>query len=163
MIVQAAKAGPTHDMPALITAVAKGGNICRRPGRTRISTTCSFGPPRAEWKSGRQTWMPRERQHQPLLTLWRLKWAFVIWRRKFQRKQLCNGSVGRVHDLARRQWWWFRLCVRNSGRRLRGRHKQWRDHRTREGCQQDVRSGGRWGLQGHLLSENRRANGSGQC
>ncbi len=27
MIVQAAKAGPTHDMPALITAVAKGGNI----------------------------------------------------------------------------------------------------------------------------------------
>jgi len=27
MIVQAAKAGPNHDMPALITAVAKGGNI----------------------------------------------------------------------------------------------------------------------------------------
>ncbi len=27
MIVQTAKAGPTHDMPALITAVAKGGNI----------------------------------------------------------------------------------------------------------------------------------------
>src|SRR5438309_4113609 len=27
MIVQAAKAGPTHDMPALITAVAKGGSI----------------------------------------------------------------------------------------------------------------------------------------
>ena len=27
MIVQAAKAGPNHDMPALITAVAKGGSI----------------------------------------------------------------------------------------------------------------------------------------
>src|SRR5258708_7285568 len=27
MIVQAAKSGPTHDMPALITAVAKGGQI----------------------------------------------------------------------------------------------------------------------------------------
>ena len=27
MIVQAAKTGPTHDMPALITAIAKGGNI----------------------------------------------------------------------------------------------------------------------------------------
>src|SRR3954462_15523938 len=27
MIVQAAKAGPTHDMPALITAISKGGNI----------------------------------------------------------------------------------------------------------------------------------------
>src|SRR5258708_7413740 len=27
MIVQAAKAGPNHDMPALITAIAKGGNI----------------------------------------------------------------------------------------------------------------------------------------
>ena len=27
MIVQAAKAGPSHDMPALITAISKGGNI----------------------------------------------------------------------------------------------------------------------------------------
>ena len=54
MIVQAAKAGPTHDQPALITPSRKGATSRPPPGPTRISPTCSSARRPAEWKSDRR-------------------------------------------------------------------------------------------------------------
>ena len=87
MIVQAAKAGPNHDMPALITAVAKGRqHFSNDVGEPEIQLHAVSDGGRGNGSRIGEHGCAGKCHHQPLLALWQFEWAVGVWRRQFQ----CN-------------------------------------------------------------------------